>query len=122
MRQRRANRQNTVKLVPYEQAQTRKFNIDWAAYTPPKPAFLGVKVFNNYPLTDLIDYIDWTPFFLSWELAGKFPDILTDTVVGEAATQLYADAQICLQKIIDNNWVQADAAIGFGLPTAKQTI
>ncbi|HRH76864.1 MAG TPA: methionine synthase, partial [Cellvibrionaceae bacterium] len=113
VRQRRANRQNTVKLVPYEQAQTRKFNIDWAAYTPPKPAFLGVKVFNNYPLTDLIDYIDWTPFFLSWELAGKFPDILTDTVVGEAATQLYADAQICLQKIIDNNWVQADAAIGF---------
>lgn len=113
VRIRRANRQNTVKLIPYEQALARKFNLDWQDYTPPKPTFLGVKVLNNYPLEQLIEYIDWTPFFLSWELAGKFPDILTDSVVGEAATNLYADAQACLQNILANNWLKADAAIGF---------
>ncbi|HMW50407.1 MAG TPA: vitamin B12 dependent-methionine synthase activation domain-containing protein, partial [Cellvibrionaceae bacterium] len=113
VRARRANRHNAVKLVPYEQALARSFAADWNTYTPPKPSFLGVKALNNYPLTELIDFIDWTPFFLSWELAGKFPDILTDSVVGEAATHLYQDAKDCLQKIIANNWLQANAVIGF---------
>jgi 5-methyltetrahydrofolate--homocysteine methyltransferase len=113
VRVRRANRQNTVKLIPYEQALARKFSPDWEHYTPPKPSFLGVRTLENYPLDQLIDYIDWTPFFLSWELAGKFPDILTDVVVGEAATNLYQDARECLNKILANKWLQANAVIGF---------
>lgn len=113
VRIRRANRQNAVKLIPYEQALERKFTPDWHNYTPPKPSFLGVKVLKNYPLSELIEFIDWTPFFLSWELAGKFPDILTDSIVGEAATNLYQDAQQCLKNILDNNWLSANAAIGF---------
>ncbi|HEY6530492.1 MAG TPA: methionine synthase [Cellvibrionaceae bacterium] len=119
VRVRRANRQNTVKLIPYEQALTRKFCPDWENYIPPKPSFLGVRKLENYPLDQLIDYIDWTPFFLSWELAGKFPDILTDSVVGEAATNLYEDAQECLNKILANKWLQANAVIGFWPATSN---
>ncbi|MEY4588099.1 MAG: hypothetical protein RL497_175 [Pseudomonadota bacterium] len=119
VRVRRANRQNTVKLVPYEQALTRKFKPEWEQYTPPIPSFLGVQKLENYSLKKLIEYIDWTPFFLSWELAGKFPDILTDSVVGEAATNLYQDAQECLAKILEHNWLQANAVIGFWPATSN---
>lgn len=119
VRVRRANRQNTLKLVPYAQALERKFNPDWEHYTPPKPSFLGVQKLENYPLENLVEFIDWTPFFLSWELAGKFPDILTDSVVGEAATNLYQDAQECLNKIINEKWLQANAVIGFWPATSS---
>jgi 5-methyltetrahydrofolate--homocysteine methyltransferase len=79
----------------------------------PRPRQPGVQVLAPYPLEDLVDYIDWTPFFMTWELAGKFPAILTDEVVGEAATQLFADAQAMLKRIVEERWVEARAIFGF---------
>ena len=94
-------------------ARAKKFNIDWASYTPPVPSFLGVRAFEDYPLTELVPYIDWMPFFNAWEFAGKFPDILTDPVVGESAASLYADAQRMLKSLVEEKWLQARAVVGF---------
>jgi 5-methyltetrahydrofolate--homocysteine methyltransferase len=95
-------------------AQARKHGLktDWAQYAPPVPAFLGVKVFDRYPLADIAKLIDWTPFFQTWELAGRYPKILRDPVVGEAARNLFADAQAMLERIIRENWLTARAVIG----------
>jgi len=112
VRERTANRQRRA-LFPYTQAVQRRASIDWNSYTPPAPQFTGVQVFDDYPLTELIPYIDWTPFFVSWELAGKYPQILQDAVVGAAATNLFADAQQMLQTIIDNGSLKASGVIGF---------
>ena len=87
--------------------------MDWAAFTPTKPTFLGLKTFENYDLNELRRYIDWTPFFQSWELHGKFPAILTDEVVGVEATKLLKDANKMLDKIIAEKWISARAVIGF---------
>ncbi|HEX3915031.1 MAG TPA: methionine synthase [Steroidobacteraceae bacterium] len=95
------------------QARAKKFKIDWPAYLPPVPAFLGVKAFDDYPLRELLPYIDWMPFFNAWEFAGKFPDILKDKIVGEAASSLYADATRMLEKLIDEKWLEARAVVGF---------
>ena len=84
-----------------------------AAAPAPTPRRLGVQVLAPYPLEDLVAYIDWTPFFMTWELAGKFPAILTDEVVGEAATQLFADAKAMLKQIVEERWVEARAIFGF---------
>ncbi len=94
-------------------ARAKKYKIDWAAYTPPVPSFLGVRSFDNYPLAELVPYIDWMPFFNAWEFAGKFPDILRDPVVGEAASNLYADARRMLEKLVDEQWLEARAVVGF---------
>lgn len=85
---------------------------DWAAYQPPKPNFLGIKSFDNYSLEEISEYIDWTPFFQSWQLAGKYPAILEDLVVGIEAKKLYHDAQVMLRRIIDEHWLRASAVIG----------
>ncbi|MEW5839252.1 MAG: methionine synthase [Pseudomonadota bacterium] len=82
-------------------------------YLPPKPSFLGTQVFDNYPLDDLRERIDWSPFFQAWELAGRFPAILDDEVVGTEARKLYADATAMLDKIVAEKWLQAAAVIGF---------
>jgi 5-methyltetrahydrofolate--homocysteine methyltransferase len=95
------------------QARLKKFPIDWAAYRPPLPTFLGVRLFDDYPLAELVPYIDWMPFFNAWEFAGKFPDILTDAVVGEAASSLFADATAMLQKLVAEKWLEARAVVGF---------
>jgi 5-methyltetrahydrofolate--homocysteine methyltransferase len=95
------------------QARAKKFKIDWAAYTPPVPTFLGVKAFDDYSLAELKPYIDWMPFFNAWEFAGKFPDILKDAVVGEAASSLYADATRMLDTLIAEKWLKARAVVGF---------
>ena len=95
------------------QARARKFKIDWALYSPPIPSFLGVRTFEDYPLGELVPYIDWMPFFNAWEFAGKFPEILRDPVVGEAASNLYADARRMLQRVVQEKWLQARAVIGF---------
>ncbi|MCP3674627.1 MAG: methionine synthase, partial [Gammaproteobacteria bacterium] len=87
--------------------------IDWQGYSITKPSFEGVKVFVDYNLKDLVERIDWTPFFRSWELAGSFPKILEDKVVGESATKLYQDAQVMLEKIITEKWLIAKAVLGF---------
>ncbi|MCK8778570.1 methionine synthase [Rhizobium sp. NTR19] len=87
--------------------------LDWATYQPTKPQFLGTRVFETYDLAELAKYIDWTPFFQTWELKGRFPAILEDEKQGEAARQLYADAQAMLAKIIEEKWFRPRAVIGF---------
>ena len=113
IRERNAKRGNRTKLLSYEAAQENAKQIDWEQYTPPVPTFTGVKVFDQYPLQELVDRIDWTPFFISWELSGKYPAILQDKVVGEEATKLFADAQAMLEKIVDEKWLTARAVVGF---------
>ena len=100
------------KVVSLEAARANKQATDWASYTPPKPQWLGVRRFENYPLAEIATFIDWTPFFQSWELAGRFPRILDDEIVGESARSLYADAQTMLSQIISENWLSANAVIG----------
>ncbi|MEM1326928.1 MAG: methionine synthase [Bacteroidota bacterium] len=113
VRELRGNRKATKKYISLEKARANKVQLDWANYEPPKPTFLGTKVFEDYDLNDLVDYIDWTPFFSSWQLAGKFPAILEDEIIGVEATKLYKDAQVMLRRIIDEKWLQAKAIIGF---------
>tara|TARA_R110002111_G_scaffold260623_1_gene332110 strand:- start:1933 stop:5640 length:3708 start_codon:yes stop_codon:yes gene_type:complete len=113
VRERVANRKPQGTLVPYEEAVTQGFQADWKNYTPPAPTFTGTKILDNYPLETLVEYIDWTPFFISWDLVGKYPKILNDEVVGEAARDLFAGAQEMLKKIIDEKLLTARAVIGF---------
>ena len=96
-----------------DDARKNALKLDWANYTPPKPTFLGTRVFDDYPVAELIDYIDWSPFFSTWELTGKFPSILDDDKFGEAARSLYDDARAMLKKIVDENWFKAAAIVGF---------
>ena len=102
--------------VSIHDARDNRFDV---AHTPVKPSFLGTKVFDDYNLAELRDYIDWTPFFQSWDLHGRYPAILTDNVVGEAATALFKDAQDMLDKMIAEKWLTAKAVIGFW-PAARE--
>ncbi|MGN6424867.1 MAG: methionine synthase [Asticcacaulis sp.] len=95
------------------EARANRYLIDWTAEPPVKPGFIGLKTFSPYDLHDLADHIDWTPFFATWELAGKFPAILDDEIVGEAARNLYADAQAMLKQILDEKWFEARGVVGF---------
>jgi len=113
VRERRAASQNKRKAISYSDALQKKYAINWDNYTPPEPQFLGYKTLENYPLEKLVDFIDWTPFFISWDLAGKYPNILKDKVVGEAATNLFNDAQAMLNKIIEQKLLTAHARFGF---------
>lgn len=113
VRERNRHRKPRSQQVDYSFALQNSTPINWTDYAPPIPKKLGITIFEDYPLAELVDYIDWTPFFISWELAGKFPRILDDEVVGESARQLYADAQDMLKKIVEEKWLQARAVIGF---------
>jgi 5-methyltetrahydrofolate--homocysteine methyltransferase len=95
------------------EARANPFRIDWAAHTPTTPSFLGVRSFADYDLRELAAHIDWTPFFASWQLIGRYPAIFEDEVVGEAAKSLFADAQIMLERIIAEGWFRADGVVGF---------
>ena len=99
--------------TPIEAARANPYRIDWNGYAPPKPSFLGTRVFNAYDLKDLADYIDWSPFFSAWELVGRYPQILDDDVVGEAATALFADAKDMLGKVLKEGWFEARGVVGF---------
>ncbi|MCZ8184752.1 MAG: methionine synthase [Beijerinckiaceae bacterium] len=99
--------------LPLAKARENAQKIDWAGYTPPKPTFTGTRVFRSYDLAELARYIDWTPFFQTWEMKGRFPAILEDAEQGEAARALWEDAQAMLKRIIDERWFQAKAVIGF---------
>ncbi|WP_284177951.1 methionine synthase [Rhabdaerophilum sp. SD176] len=99
--------------LPLAKARDNAQKIDWAGYTPPKPTFTGTRVFRSYDLAELARYIDWTPFFQTWEMKGRFPAILEDAEQGEAARALWEDAQAMLKRIIDERWFQAKAVIGF---------
>jgi 5-methyltetrahydrofolate--homocysteine methyltransferase len=111
-RKRHDNRRSRS-LLSYPEAVANGLSWDWAAYQPPVPSFTGIKVFEDYPLQDLVPYIDWTPFFLAWNLSGRYPQILQDAVVGEAATSLFQDALEMLETLIDEKSIQAKAVIGF---------
>ena len=107
------NKQGQKNLLKYEDAIAHKERFDWENYTPTKPAIDDVKVFKDYDLATIAGYIDWGPFFIGWEMPGKFPAVLTDKTFGKEATKLYNDAQALLKKIIDGHWFTAKAAIGF---------
>ncbi|WP_227369510.1 methionine synthase [Halomonas sp. M20] len=112
VRERNAKRRPKAADLSYAEARERRFQPDWQGYTPPAPTFTGLKVFENYDLEALVEYIDWTPFFLSWQLSGKYPKILDDKVVGEAARSLFDDAQTMLRKLVDGKHINARGVIG----------
>ena len=112
IRERSANRADKRNLLSYEEANTNYQALDWERFNPSKPSFIGTKVFEDYPLEKLIPYIDWTPFFITWQLAGKYPAILNDKTVGHAATDLFNDAQELLQQIVEDKLLTAKATIG----------
>src|ERR1700677_3053138 len=111
-REQHRNKSAKAPQLSLPQARAKKLKIEWSAYAPPAPSFLGVRAFDDYPLDELLPYIDWMPFFNAWEFAGKFPDILHDPVVGEAAGNLYADATKMLDQLIRERWLEARAVVG----------
>ncbi|AUD78614.1 methionine synthase [Kangiella profundi] len=113
LRSEREKRQKKSSLASLNQARQYATKIDWSKTDITKPSFLGTKVFHDYPLQDLLPRIDWTPFFRSWQLAGKFPNILEDEVVGETAQKLYQDAQSMLKTIVEEKWLTARGVFGF---------
>ena len=119
-----ANKKTVKNYLPFKEAQINTALIDWDNFTPVAPSFTGTKVFNSYNLAEIAEYIDWQPFFIAWEMHGKFPQILDDEIIGAAATNLYNDAQKLLQQIIDEKWLNARAAIGFwpATKTAPDTV
>lgn len=106
-------RARQVKLAPYAEALSKRFQTDWDTVDIPAPDFTGVKRLEDYPLAEIAKYIDWSPFFMSWELKGKYPKIFEDAVVGEAARELFDNGQAMLKKIIDDKLIKAHAAYGF---------
>ncbi|WP_454910903.1 methionine synthase [Stutzerimonas chloritidismutans] len=113
IRERTANRSARTERLSYAQAVANKPQFDWTSYTPVKPSFTGRHLLEDIDLRTLAEYIDWTPFFIAWDLAGKYPRILEDEVVGEAATALFSDAQAMLNKLIDEKLIRARAVFGF---------
>jgi 5-methyltetrahydrofolate--homocysteine methyltransferase len=107
IRERHKHRGDAKRLVSLEKARGQKFDGGWADYTPPAPRTPGLTVLDDYPLQDLVPYIDWTPFFNTWELAGKYPAILDDAIVGKQARELFRDAQAMLKRIVDERWLTA---------------
>jgi 5-methyltetrahydrofolate--homocysteine methyltransferase len=109
-----ARAQEDKTRLPLAAARANALKLDWSgAYQPPRPSFLGTKVLGDYSIKELIDYIDWTPFFATWELSGKFPGILEDEKFGAAARSLYDDARAMLEKIVAEHWFRANAVFGF---------
>jgi 5-methyltetrahydrofolate--homocysteine methyltransferase len=101
------------KLVSLQQARANAFKIDWSQYSPPKPQVTGTRIFAEYPLHELVERIDWTPFFRAWELAGNYPEILDDKVVGDSARKLFADARKMLDRIVREKWLTAKGVVAF---------
>ncbi len=111
-REQHANKKGQGARYSLADARVHGLKTDWKNVTPPKPWLMGVHKFESYPLDKIAEYIDWTPFFQTWELAGRYPKILSDAVVGEAATNLFKDAQAMLKRIIDEQWLGANAVFG----------
>ena len=112
VRDQNKNAQSQNKLISLAEARQNKFQIDWAKTIITKPSFVGNKVFTSYDLKEISEYIDWTPFFHSWEMKGSYPKILTDATRGIEATKLFNDAQSMLNKLVSQKWLQANAVIG----------
>lgn len=113
VRERHKNRGSGKTLVSLEKARGQRYTTDWANYEPPQPKQPGITVFDDYDLAELRRYIDWSPFFNAWELAGRYPAILSDDIVGKQATELFNDAQAMLDKLIAEKWLTARGVIGF---------
>ena len=113
VRENHAKKHNTKAIMPLETARAGAAKIDWSDFNVEKPSFTGVKVFEDLDLNELRNYIDWTPFFKTWDLHGRYPAILEDEVVGEEAKKLFADANKMLDKIINEGWLTAKAVLGF---------
>ncbi|MBU3561017.1 methionine synthase [Polynucleobacter hallstattensis] len=112
IREQHANKKASP-TISLEAARKNRELIDWASYVPEKPKFIGRRVFKNFALSDIAKYIDWTPFFQTWDLAGKFPAILDDEIVGVEARKVFEDGQALLDKLIKGQWLQADAVVAF---------
>jgi 5-methyltetrahydrofolate--homocysteine methyltransferase len=112
IRERHRQRGDAKRLVSLEKARAQKFDGGWDAYTPPAPRQPGLTVLDDIDLASLVDYIDWTPFFNTWELAGKYPAILDDEIVGKQARELFDDAQAMLKTIVRQKWLRAKAVVG----------
>jgi 5-methyltetrahydrofolate--homocysteine methyltransferase len=108
-----ANKKSAKQYLRFPDAQKNKVSIGWDSFNPVAPTFTGTKAFDGYDLAEIVPYIDWGPFFIAWELHGKFPQILTDEKVGTEATKLYNDARALLKKIVDEKWLTPKAVIGF---------
>ncbi|MGJ7030619.1 methionine synthase [Niabella hirudinis] len=108
-----ASKKKVKEFLPFKAAQENKGAIDWTGFKPVTPSYTGVRTFNNYDLSEIRKYIDWQPFFISWELHGKFPQILEDPIVGKEASKLYADANKMLDQIIAEQWLTAQGTAGF---------
>lgn len=113
LREAHANRQQDKNYLTLKQAREKQKTIDWTGFKAKRPSFLGTKYLEDFPLEQLVPYIDWTPFFSTWQLSGKYPKIFDNEVVGKEARKLFEDAQAMLQKIVKEKWVTANAAVGF---------
>lgn len=113
LRQDFASKKSIKQYIPFKEAQDNPVQIDWENYTPPVPALKGTKAFPDYDLNEIRQYIDWGPFFIAWEMRGKYPDILKDANVGVEATKLFNDANALLDKIIAEKWLTAKGVVGF---------
>ena len=107
------NKRSAKSYLPFKEAQDNGMKIDWNDYMPVQPSFTGSRVFEDYDLGEIAAYIDWQPFFIAWEMHGKFPQILNDTVIGKEATKLYNDAQELLRKMISEKWLRAKGVVGY---------
>jgi 5-methyltetrahydrofolate--homocysteine methyltransferase len=112
IREQNKNAQSQNKFISLQEARANKYKIDWDKSKIPEPKFIGTKIFNNYALKEIVEYIDWTPFFHSWEMRGSYPKILNDPLRGEEAQKLYQDARAMLDKIVEEQWLKANAVIG----------
>jgi 5-methyltetrahydrofolate--homocysteine methyltransferase len=112
-REQYAGRSKKVPSLTLEQARENRLPVDWSDYVPPKPKLIGIHTFEDYSLSELREYIDWKPFFSAWQMNAKFPQIFDDPKLGEEARKLYADAQVMLDQIIDEQWLRAKAVIAF---------
>ena len=108
-----SNKRSAKIYLSFPDAQQNGAVIEWQNFTPVKPAFTGIKVFEDYPLDEIAAFIDWQPFFIAWEMHGKFPSLLTDKIIGPEATNLYNDARKLLQQVIEEKWLSARGVIGF---------
>lgn len=108
-----AQKKSANEFIQLEKARQNKLQIDWSNYKSSMPTFLGIKHFHDYDLAALVPYIDWTPFFHTWELSASYPKIFKDEIIGESAKQLFADATSMLQTIVEQKWLQANAVVGF---------
>ncbi len=119
-----ASKRAAKEYVTFAEAQQNPVKIDWSNYTPPPPQFTGAKVFEDHDLAEIREYIDWGPFFITWEMKGKYPEILKDANVGAEATKLFNDANTLLDKIVAEKWLHAEGVIGFwnAVKTAPDTI